>query len=218
MAWIDLSLNLEPAMMTTPVYWHPKVEFTQLGSLAKEGRNTHKIVLGTHTGTHMDAPYHFMPDGSRIDEIPPEMFVQECALLDFTNKKAGDTISQKEIAAYADRFKGLKAIALCTGWSAHWMTPAYFGAWPNLTTEAAHYLLEQGIKLIAMDMPSPDSKDVIKAGQDSPVHKILMAEGVILVEYLTNLNLIKVPRFTLHAFPLKLKGLDGSPARVMAKI
>lgn len=218
MSWIDLSLTLEPSMMTTPAYWHPKVEFKQLGSILKEGRNTHSFILGTHTGTHMDAPYHFMKDGIKIDEVPIDLFVQDCALISLTNKKEGDRVFREDIEPFSTRLKGLKAVALCTGWSRRWMTKEYYGSWPHLEEGAAQYLLEKGIRLIAMDMPSPDSRDMIQPGQDSPIHKILMSKGVILVEYLTGLEQIKKEIFKLYVFPLKLKGLDGSPARVLAQV
>lgn len=217
MALIDLTLNVEERMMTTQAYWHSKVVFEPLGKIAKEGRNTHRITLGTHTGTHMDAPFHFLQDSFKIDEVDISLFIQPCALLNLTDKKEGMEITEQDLDRYGHLLNKVHAAALFTGWSSKWMTPGFYGLWPSLTEGAAHYLLEKGIRLLAMDVPSPDSAKMIQAGCDSPVHKILMQKGVILVEYLTNLDRINKEIFTLYAFPLKLKGLDGSPARVIAE-
>jgi len=218
MAMIDLTLNVEERMLTTQAYWHSKVAFEPLGTIAKEGRNTHRITLGTHTGTHMDAPYHFLQDSFKIDEVGIDLFIQPCALLNFTDKKEGMEITDKDLDRFGHLFDKVQAAAIFTGWSKKWMTPDYYGLWPSLTEGAAHYLLKKSIRVLAMDVPSPDSAKMIQTGMDSPVHRILMKKGVILVEYLTNLDKIDKEIFTLYAFPLKLKGLDGSPARVIAEI
>src|SRR5271168_5192186 len=81
---VDLSLPVEEGMMTFPTHWHPVVEVTILGRHGIEGRETRKIVLGTHIGTHADAPRHFIPNGATIDEIPLELLVGPATVVDFT--------------------------------------------------------------------------------------------------------------------------------------
>lgn len=77
---IDLSLSLHEGMMTFPSHWHPVVEISILGRHGIEGRETRKLVLGTHTGTHTDAPLHFIPNGKGIDEVPLEVLVGEATV------------------------------------------------------------------------------------------------------------------------------------------
>ena len=92
---IDLSLPIEEGMMTFPTHWHPVVEVTVLGRHGIEGRETRKIVLGTHTGTHADAPRHFIPNGGTIDEIPLEILIGPASVADFTDCRALQEIGLK---------------------------------------------------------------------------------------------------------------------------
>ena len=80
----DLSLTLEEGMMTFPTHWHPVVEITILGRHGVEGRETRKLVLGTHVGTHADAPLHFIPQGKGIDQVPLDVLVGPARVLNFT--------------------------------------------------------------------------------------------------------------------------------------
>ena len=72
MEFIDLSYNIEEGMLTFHTHWHPKVSIEQMGEIEKEGRESRKIIFGTHTGTHVDAPLHFIKNGNSIDKIPLE--------------------------------------------------------------------------------------------------------------------------------------------------
>src|ERR1700730_7456200 len=81
---IDLSLSIEEGMMTFPTSWHPVVEITILGRHGIEGRETRKLVLGTHIGTHADAPRHFIPNGRTIDEVPLDVLIGPATVADFT--------------------------------------------------------------------------------------------------------------------------------------
>src|SRR4051794_36605906 len=82
---IDLSFPIHEGMTTFPVHWHPVVEITQLGRHGIEDRETRKIVLGTHTGTHCDAPRHFVKDGQTIDQIPLDRFIGPAYVVDLTD-------------------------------------------------------------------------------------------------------------------------------------
>ena len=117
---IDLSLPIEEGMMTFPTHWHPVVEVTILGRHGIEGRETRKIVLGTHIGTHADAPRHFVPNGRTIDDVPLEILVGPAVVLDFTScapLKEIDVIDLKREL----RDRAPERIILRTGWS------QYFG-------------------------------------------------------------------------------------------
>jgi kynurenine formamidase len=213
---IDLSLSIEEGMMTFPTHWHPVVEITILGRHGIEGRETRKIVLGTHIGTHADAPRHFIPGGSTIDEVSLDVLIGPATVADFTGcaplleidvahleGKLGATVPQRLI--------------LRTGWSEFFGEMKFYKEYPFLSEKAARWLVEKGVRLIAMDTPSPDnpahSRDTPK---DSPNHKVLLGAGVILVEYVANLKALTRSEVELVVMPLKLKGCDGSPARCVA--
>ena len=83
----DHTVLIEEGMTTFPVYWHPFVEITQLGRHGIENRESRKITLGTHTGTNLDAPRHFIPNGRTIDKISPDVLISDAILLDFSLKK-----------------------------------------------------------------------------------------------------------------------------------
>jgi arylformamidase len=86
-----------------------------------------------------------------------------------------------------------------------------------LSHEAAHWLVDRGVRLLGMDTPQPDNpRSDPKATVDSPIHKILLGNGVILVEYLCNLSLLHSSEIEFIALPLKILGADGSPVRAIA--
>jgi arylformamidase len=213
---VDLSLSLHEGMMTFPTHWHPVVEVSILGRHGVEGRETRKLVLGTHTGTHTDAPLHFIPNGKGIDEVPLETLVGEATVLNFAPAHANQEIS---VGALKEKLgtNVLKRLILRTDWSDHFGEMSYYNNYPFFSQEAARWLVEGGCRLIAMDTPSPDNPAHSRnSGNDSPNHKVLLGAEVVLVEYLTNLRALSKPLVELFVLPLKVKGGDGAPTRCIA--
>lgn len=218
-AMIDLTLPIHEGMTTFPVLWHPYVEITQLGRHGWEGRETRKLVLGTHTGTHMDAPRHFIPNGKTIDELDPDLFVGPCTLLDMTDLAPFAEVSAADMQR---RLAGAKPTRLMLrfDWSDKIFSREYYSNHPFLSEECAQYLVDVGVKLLAMDTPMPDNpKNGRNSNNDSPNHKILLGNEVVLVEYLTNLRALgKAREFELFVLPLKIQRGDGAPVRCMARL
>ena len=213
---VDLSLLIEEGMMTFPTHWHPVVEVTILGRHGIEGRETRKIVLGTHIGTHADAPRHFIPNGATIDQLPLDVLIGQATIADFTNC---GPLQEIDVADLKQRLgDNLPArLILRTGWSEYFGDMKFYNEYPFLSENAARWLVEKGVRLIAMDTPSPDNPAHSRGtAKDSPNHKILLGAGVVLVEYLTNLKALAGAEVQLIVMPLKLKGCDGSPARCVA--
>ncbi|MGA2645161.1 MAG: cyclase family protein [Candidatus Sulfotelmatobacter sp.] len=213
---IDLSLPIEEGMMTFPTHWHPVVEITILGRHGIEGRETRKVVLGTHIGTHADAPRHFIPKGSTIDEVPLDLLVGPATVADFTGCPALQSIDISDLKQKLGG--GVPArLILRTGWSEYFGDMKFYNEYPFLSEDAARWLVEKGVQLIAMDTPSPDNPAHARGtSKDSPNHKVLLGAGVVLVEYLANLKSLTASEVELIVMPLKLKGCDGSPARCVA--
>src|ERR1700731_3706126 len=213
---IDLSLPIEEGMMTFPTHWHPVVEITILGRHGIEGRETRKLVLGTHIGTHADAPRHFIPNGKSIDEVllnvlscPSTVaYVRGCAPL-----------QQIDVADLKQRLgeAAPARLILRTGWSEYFGNMKFYNEYPFLSEDAAQWLVENGVRLIAMDTPSPDNPAHSRGTpKDSPNHKVLLGGGGVLVEYVANLKELTATEVELIVMPLKLKGCDGSPVRCVA--
>ena len=103
------------------------------------------------------------------------------------------------------------------GWFKYWKTNCYYDNFPFFSEEAVQYLVDSGLRVMALDTPSPDSVKDIGSKKDSPNHKLLLKKGIILIEYLANTDkLLNDSKYSLIALPLKLKDIDGSPARVIA--
>ena len=214
---IDLTLPIHEGMLTTPVAWHPPVEITILGRHELEGRATRKVTLGTHTGTHMDAPYHFVKDGATIDEIPPETLFNRAVMVAVDRNEEYDQVTIEDIERSGAPIREGCGVVIRTGWFKRWMTPTYYRSWPHLSMEACEYLVDKGISLLGLDVPSPDDpREKIAFGEISPHHYHFLSNGVPLVEFLTNLDQLTQTEFDLIVAPLKVVGADGFPARAIA--
>jgi arylformamidase len=213
---IDLSIPIEEGMQTFPRHWHPMVEISQLGRFGIENRETRKLVLGTHTGTHVDAPNHFIPGGLSIDRVSLSQLNGNASLVDLTLFSGKNEIS-KEILSNACVGLNIERLLLRFDGDRLLGTSDYYTDQPWLSSEAAQWLVDNGCRLLGLDIPMPDNPNHGWGDdQDSPIHKILLGNGVILVEYLTNLSLIPKGEFIIIVAPLKIVGADGSPARCFA--
>lgn len=214
--YIDLTFPIHTGMTTFPRSWHPKVEITQLGSLDVEGRETRKLVIGTHSGTHCDAPRHFIEGGETIDNLPLNTLIGPALLADFSDKPKGFEIGVEEFRSVAGDGP-FERIAMRFDWDRNWGSADYYGNHPYISKQCARWLVSKGLRLLAMDTPMPDNpRPDPDDEEDSPIHKILLGNDVILVEYLCNLHALKLKNFTLIALPMKIEGADGSPVRCVA--
>ena len=218
MKLIDISMTLREGMMTFPVAWHPSVEVTQLGRFEVEGRETRKITLGTHTGTHVDAPRHFVPGGKTIEHVDLDKFFGKAMLLDFTDLPDKAEISSDMIKAKLGS-SDIKFLIFRFDWDERLDSLKYYSEHPYLSEEAAQYLVDRGTVLVGFDSPMPDNPQNGRgSGNDSPNHTILLGGEVVILEYLCNLKQIDSKEFVLSAFPLKIKDGDGAPVRAVAII
>ncbi len=209
MRLIDISHPLtdgQPCFPGDPV---PRIK--PFSSLAEAGYNTTRFAMGTHQGTHLDAPFHFFRDGITVDKIPLDTLYGPAEFVDLApggelGKSA--TISRQMLQAHSQSFHDGARVVYRTGWDQYIGRNEFYQSFPSLTPEAAQWMVDQGIQLLGMDTPSP-------AEDFEEVHKILLGAGVVIVEALANLASLP-QQFTLAAFPLKFKGRDGSPVRAVA--
>lgn len=213
---VDLSLPIEEGMLYYPTKCHHPFIAKKLGAVPEDGRETHLLTIGTHCGTHMDAFKHFIPDGASIDQLDPETLAGPAHLVNLGTLEPGSAISVDDLKSRLPEVKYGK-IVLRTDWSRFWNTSQYYKEWPYVEKDGVEWLIDSGIHLLGLDFPSPDTTYTGAEGEeDSPGHKRFFESKVILVEYMNNLKQLDAENIFLMAFPLKLVGLDGSPARVMA--
>lgn len=211
---IDLSMTIDNECMTCNAPWHEKVSVERLGRLSEVGRNTSRILFGSHTATHMDAPLHFFENSFGIDEVDLDKCVGTVTCVDLRHKKAGDTVSLEDIKDIPTTERMLFVF----GWYEWWKTDNYYKEFPFFEEDAILYLIEKGIKFMALDTPSPDDGSAIQKKDDSPMHKLLLEKEIVIVEYLCNTAQIDFSKnYEIIALPLKIHGSDGSPARVILK-
>jgi kynurenine formamidase len=204
--FIDLSVTIMP---DTPVYpGDPPVRVNQVGVLEKNGFCDHMVELGTHAGTHIDAPMHMLVGGKSLDQFPTEQFVGRGVVIDVSQG------FELNAVRHADVQPG-DIVLFYTGMAAKFHEPIYFKTYPAMSEEIAAYLVEKKVKMVGVDTCSMDN------GGDStemfPIHKILLAAEVLLIENLTNLDRLIGKGCTVYALPLKL-AVDGAPARVIAQV
>ncbi len=215
---IDLSMNIEEGMQTFKVYWHPTVKIEILAQHQKENRETRKLILGTHTGTHIDAPRHFIPKGKTIDQIPLSQLIGTATLIDFSYLDEFYEISLEELEKKL-KGKNVEKIVARFDWDLNLNTTKYYTHHPFFSEEACKWLVKKGCKLLGLDTPQPDNpKNGRGSKNDAPNHKILLGGGIVLVEYLINLRKIKRDNFHLIVAPIKIVNGDGAPARCIGII
>lgn len=213
---IDLTFPIHEGMTTFPTHWHPFVEVSILGRHGLENRETRKIVIGTHTGTHCDAPRHFIPQGQTIDAISLDVLVGPATILDFSSVQKFQELQVKDFQLQLGE-KCPERIVMRFDWSDNWGKLEYYSDHPFISEEAAQWLVDHKVKLLAMDTPMPDNPINGRGTKnDSPNHKILLGNNVILVEYLCNLKELTRQQVELVVLPLKIVDGDGAPARCIA--
>lgn len=211
---IDLSLNVTTGMQTCGVPWHTDVSIEAMGTIETVGRNTKRIVIGSHSGTHMDAPSHFYEAGKNMEALDIECMCGNVSIIDLSECAPGTVVTPDMLPEE----KLTERVLLIYGWYVHWNTENYYKDFPVLSIEAAKKMLDAGVRFVAMDTPSPDSAQAISLNEDSPVHKLFLGKEMIIVEYLCNTKQIDINKqYEIFALPLKLVGSDGSPCRVFLR-
>ena len=203
-----------------------------------DGCRVHALRLGTHTGTHIDAPYHFYKDGKKIDEVPLGWLIGRPVVIDISSLvgvRDRFRVEWEHLEEYEEEIRkagqGDKILLIRTGWDTRFSrtrSQAYL-LHPYFTGDVAAKLVEHGIRILGVDALSPDrtsiepvwGEDTERYGDDPwALHHAILGSGGLIVENLTNLKKItkETPgkEWVVNFIPLKLGGLDGSPIRAYA--
>jgi arylformamidase len=218
---VDLTRLLEPGIPTYPT--HPKyfqMRWCSMGDPAE----MNQLIMGEHTGTHLDAPSHFVPEGPKrkhIHELPLESFMGRCLRMKFGPfPKANAMVTAKDIGDWEKSNSAVKKgdiVLVDFQWEQNWKPgPDGFGfldSWPGLAADAAEYFSEKRVKVVGTDCVSLDPGD--GGGGRLAAHYTLLPEGILILENVS--NLASVPTVSVFmALPLKIHGGTGSPVRAVA--
>ncbi len=204
---IDVTLDITPNIPVWPgqekvtLERHQKIE---------EGAHANVSYFGAsvHTGTHVDAPYHFLPEGNTVENLPLDVLVGAVQVVQIPSNALvinRDVIDSLKIEPVVER------ILFKTTNSDFWRRPEdpFNQHFIGVDESGAHALVERKIKLVGIDYLS-----VSPFKKSAPTHDALLGAGVVIIEGL-NLTSVSVGKYMLYCLPLKLKGADGAPARVI---
>jgi kynurenine formamidase len=208
---VDLTHELHNGMTVYP--GDPEPSFESAATIEKDGVNLTRLTLGSHTGTHVDAPRHYIPNGIGIDQIPPNKLVGEAYIADLSRKPIGSGITRHDLE---EKLRGKIVeddIVVCyTGCSEHWGEEAVKKNYTYLTGDAAEYLVSKKVRAVGIDFLSVEKFHAL-----TPVaHRTLLGKGVFIIESLSRATKQFVgKRILLICMPIKLQNGDGAPSRVI---
>lgn len=250
---IDLSIAIENDLPSDPPPQIPRIEYqrhadtavmmTQYfnGSIAVNdlpggnGWAIENVFLTTHSGTHLDAPYHYYPtmnNGERawtIDEVPLEWCIGNGVKMDFSDKPDGYKIMAADLEEYFAKVgyipKEGDIVLLQTGAAKHWGTAHYLLAGPGMSAEATHWLIDHGVRVVgtdgwSWDVPLPLEAQEFEKSRDASIiwegHRVGREKAYCHIEKLTNLESLPVTGYQVSCLPVKIKGASAGWARVVA--
>lgn len=203
MKYIDLSYKIDSEM---PVYpGDDGMSLLQMKWMAKDYYNAYALTTGMHVGTHIDCPMHLLESSMVIADYPLDSFAGRGCLIDARGGMEIDYIED-----YANTIQKGDIVLLLTGMDAIYGSEQYYSGHPVITDRMADFLISREIKMLGMDMPSPDYPPF-------PVHKSLLREGIFILENLTSLEkLLGIKEFEVFAVPLRICA-EASLTRAFAR-
>lgn len=188
----------------------PPVKLSAKSHLSRDKTHTVKLTaieMGSHTGTHVDAPYHMIEGGKRLHEFPIETFFGKAVVLEIPGVRS---IGRAELQAF--EWNGVERVLFKTENSKHWDDGKFYEEFVYIEPEGAEFLVERGVRLVGIDYLSVDKFE----SESHPTHFVLLANNIVILEGL-NLNGALAGEYTLAALPLNLQDADGGPARVILR-
>ena len=203
----DITLTISPELVVWPD--DPPVEVTRTSKIEEGAEaNVTRINMSVHSGTHIDAPYHFLEDGGSVEDIPIEILTGRAYVYHLPDEVDLITLDLVEDSPIPPR---TKRVLFKTRNSKVWSSnPKSFDEnYVALAPDAAEYLIKRGVKLVGVDYLS-----VAQFTDTSPTHQVLLSSGIVIVEGL-DLSEVSQGRYTLYCLPLKIAGADGAPCRAI---
>ena len=213
MAIVDLTHVVSSGMQVFP--GDPEVDIASALTISADGAQVARLSLGSHTGTHFDAPSHSIESGRSTSEVSLEELTGEALVLHLPRLDADQEISPDHLAGQLpDKIPGI--VLLATGWDRHFGTAHYLNH-PVMSPDAAQELWSRGMRVLAVDTLNPDR--TLQPGQDFrlPVHELVLGSDGLIVENIRGAAALP-SRCRVGFFPLSLASADGAPVRAVAWI
>lgn len=217
MTYIDLTQTLSPDIFMSPMM--PPLVVQRCLDHDQHGLNVTQLSMPTHLGTHLDAPIHHVEGGADISSIAIDDLIGPAVCLHI-DKQGGEEITAAELDVLGAGVRPGDMVFLHAGWDAYYRTDhAQYDVHPYLALSAARWLVDRGVRLLGLDVLTPDVPQPLRpAGFAWPVHHALLEAGTLIVENLARLELVCGSRFTAFVLPVPIAGADGAPARVIASV
>lgn len=204
MKLIDLSHTIHSDLSVFP--GDSPISLNQVKYYHRDGYNNFQLFTGMHVGTHIDGPMHLTNSKTFISELPLESFTGKGIVID---------VREQNVIGLTDEIRNKiesgDIVLFCSGCDKFFSEEEYYTKYPLLDEELVHYLVEQKVKMIGIDWASPDHEPY-------PMHEILLNSNILILENLTNLDLLlSETAFEVFAFPLKINA-DSSIVRTVARI
>lgn len=211
---VDLSVVVGPGTQVYP--GDPVASLTTHATIERDGFNLLAVQMGSQTGTHVDAPYHFDETAAKLDELPLERFAGTGVIVDARGLGARGRITWDHIEPVAPQISEGSIVLLHTGWDKHYGTDLYFEN-PFLDADACRRLIEMGVRTFGIDALNIDeTPDDTHPGEGFPVHHLIANVAGVISENLTNLAAIDFERPFISLFPIAFEAADGAPVRAVA--
>ena len=202
----DISLPVNPKTVTFPgdptIRFHPALRLER-----GEVVNLTAMEMCVHTGTHFDAPWHFLDDGARTDEVPLDAFLGPALVVEIPDVMA---VGRAELERLP--LEGVVRLLLKTRNSVLLRDSVFHEDFTYLTKDGAEYLVSRGLRLVGIDYFSIDRFH----SPDFPAHHALLRANVVIVEAV-DLSAVPPGHYELLCLPMKLAGVDGAPVRAVLR-
>ena len=190
-----------------------RVSISILKTVQKDGWNARMIEIYSHSGTHMDAPNHFIDEGGRIDRLDLTQCIGPALVVDLSPSQPRQLYTIDDLAPWADQIEQGSRILIRSGWSHRYGQDSFRDELPRIGEDLAHWLVNRGIAFIGVEPPSV--ADVNNIEELTRVHRILLEANIVIAEGLVNLEQLPQSVFVC-ALPMKIADGDGAPARIVA--
>jgi len=201
----DVTLPITNSMHVWP--GDPPVLLTQKSHLSRDKTHTVRLTamdLCSHTGTHIDAPFHMIDGGKRLNEFPLDIWTGKATVFEVIGTRS---IGAAELARFD--WKGVERVLFKTENSSHWQDGKFYEEFVYLDPGGAEFLVQQGVRLVGIDYLSIDKFK----SESHPTHFVLLKKDIPIIEGL-NLSVVTPGEYTLVALPMNIQDADGAPARV----
>ena len=207
--FVDLSWDITEQ---TPIYpGDPEPKISVATTLESDGYNLSSVYIGTQTGTHVDAPYHFSNEGDTIEKMELDFFFGEAVVIRVTDKKPNEKITMNDVMPYDEKIRKGTIVLFNTNWYKKVGTEEFFKH-PYVSLEVAEYLVNKGVRFLCIDTINADQT----GGTEFPVHDLFAEKRLMIGENWAYFDRIDFDNVFVAAFPLNIVGTDGSPVRAVA--